>query len=39
MTTAGWIFMGSCWGLVIYLTFYCFHRTLKIEDEKKKLPK
>ena len=36
ITLTGWIFMIASWSLVIFLTFFSFHRTLKIEAEKKK---
>jgi hypothetical protein len=38
MTFAAWIFLILSWGIIIYLTVYCFVRILAVtkkEDKKK----
>ncbi len=36
MTTTGWIFMITSWTVIVSLVVFCYHKTLAIQDKKKK---
>lgn len=33
MTAGGWMFLVTCWAVLIALTFYCFRTVLSINDK------
>jgi len=39
LTVGGWIFLTLSWGVIIYLTIYCFVKVMKsVREEKNSKP-